>query len=190
MKKMRLSDLLFLALCADLGLFSKRLISPFANVLTDMLRIPGGIGTGFSLMFLVVAASLVSGRWCATFMSVVQSMIALSLGMVGSMGALSPIGYVVPGLVIDLTLLVAERIKAERLMALTLANMLSSAAASLTANAIVFHLWGVPLALYLCVSLCCGAICGMLANTLAARLGFVLEQQGRQRRENQTQPDA
>ena len=58
MKRFSLRNLLFLTLCCDLGLFSKRLIAPAANILTDFLRIPGGIGTSFSLMFLVVAAAL------------------------------------------------------------------------------------------------------------------------------------
>ena len=86
MKRFSLRNLLFLTLCCDLGLFSKRLIAPAANILTDFLRIPGGIGTSFSLMFLVVAAELVPIFGCATLMSIIQSMIALSLGMVGSMG--------------------------------------------------------------------------------------------------------
>ena len=98
MKRFSLRNLLFLTLCCDLGLFSKRLIAPAANILTDFLRIPGGIGTSFSLMFLVVAAELVPIFGCATLMSVIQSMIALSLGMVGSMGILSPIGYIVVAL--------------------------------------------------------------------------------------------
>ena len=42
MKHLRLRQIIFLALCCDLGLFSKRLIAPFANVITDALHIPGG----------------------------------------------------------------------------------------------------------------------------------------------------
>ena len=82
MNRYSLRNLLFLTLCCDLGLFSKRLISPAANILTDFLRIPGGIGTSFSLMFLVVAAELVPVFGCATLMSLVQSLIALSLGSI------------------------------------------------------------------------------------------------------------
>ena len=101
MKHARLRRLIFLALCCDLGLFTKRLIAPVANLLTDSLHIPGGIGTSFSLMFLVIAAMLMPGFGCGILMGAVQSAIALSLGMVGSMGVLSPIGYIVPGFVID-----------------------------------------------------------------------------------------
>lgn len=58
MNKDNLKRLIVMALCCDLGLFSKRLIAPAANVLTDALHIPGGIGTAFSLMFLIVAVGL------------------------------------------------------------------------------------------------------------------------------------
>ena len=131
MNRYSLRNLLFLTICCDLGLFSKRLIAPAANILTDFMRIPGGIGTSFSLMFIVVAAELVPIFGCATLMSIIQSMIALSLGMVGSMGILSPIGY-------------------------------------------MFHLPGIPLALYVVVALASGAVCGCFAGVLAKRLRPVL----------------
>ena len=45
MNKDKLRRLIIMALCCDIGLFSKRLIAPAANVITDALHIPGGIGT-------------------------------------------------------------------------------------------------------------------------------------------------
>ena len=170
MNKYDLRSLLFLTLCCDLGLFGKRLIAPVANILTDFLRVPGGIGTSFSLMFLVVAAMIVKKRGCATIMGIVQSAIALSMGMVGSMGALSPIGYIVPGLIIDLILAGAERIALDGRLSMTLANMTGAAAAGLTANVIVFHLSGIILALYISIALASGAIFGALGYTLVQRL--------------------
>ena len=59
MRQSRLSKLNFMALCCVLGLFTKKLINPLANVITEALHIPGGISTGFSIMFLVVAAEVV-----------------------------------------------------------------------------------------------------------------------------------
>ena len=170
MKQNRLQSLIFLALCCDLGLFSKRLIAPAANIITDFLRIPGGIGTSFSLMFLVVAASVVPVPFCATLMSVVQSLLALALGMVGSMGALSPIGYIVPGIVIDAVFSVSGKCGISSRLSSAAANMLSAAAASLAANLIVFRLHGTVLMLYLAVALLSGALCGWLAHVLAVRL--------------------
>lgn len=159
-----------MALCCDLGLFSKKLIAPAANVLTDALHIPGGIGTSFSLMFLIVAVGVMPRFWCGTIMGAVQSLIALSLGMVGSMGALSPIGYIVPGFVIDCVMYAARRLELKTEYGAVLANMLSAASAGLTANFIVFRLSGVVLALYVAVALTSGAVCGVLGSELIKRL--------------------
>lgn len=170
MNKDKLKRLIIMALCCDLGLFSKRLIAPAANVITDALHIPGGIGTSFSLMFLIVASGLMPRFWCGTVMGAVQSLIALSLGMVGSMGALSPIGYIVPGFVIDCVMWAARRLNAKTQYTVIIANMFSAAAASITANLIVFRLSGVALLLYVSVALTSGAICGLLGGELLRRL--------------------
>ena len=174
MGRYKMRTLIFLALCCDLGLFSKRLIAPAANIITDALHIPGGIGTSFSLMFLVIGAMLIPKFGCATLMGAVQSLIALSLGMVGSMGILSPIGYIVPGLLIDGVLALSRRTGWEPSVSAVAANMLSAAGAGLTANCIVFRLWGVPLLLYLAVALFSGAVCGLLGASLTKRLHPVI----------------
>ena len=170
MKTIPLRTLIFLTLCCDLGLFSKRLISPAANLLTDFLHIPGGIGTSFSLMFLVVAAVMVERLGCAAVMGIVQSALALAFGMVGSMGALSAIGYIVPGIVIDLFLFITRKGPLPRRERIVLANAAAASCAALTANFIVFRLQGAALLLYLCVSATSGAIFGLLGAEIARRL--------------------
>lgn len=170
MKTLNLRTLIFLALCCDLGLFSKRLISPAANMITDFLHIPGGIGTSFSLMFLVIAAVMVGRFGCAAVMGVVQSVLAVAFGMVGSMGALSVIGYVVPGFVIDLLLFITKKTPLSRQDRIVLANAVAAPSAALTANFIVFHLRGIVLLLYLCVAAASGAIFGLLGAEIARRL--------------------
>ena len=129
---------------------------------------------GIIAVLVVVAAELVPIFGCATLMSIIQSMIALSLGMVGSMGILSPIGYIVPGIVIDLIFLLSRKTGLGTDLTLTIANMLGAASASLAANLIVFHLPGVPLALYIVVALASGAVCGGFAGVLVKRLRPVI----------------
>ena len=174
MKSNRLRTLIFMALCCDLGLFSKRLISPAANLLTDALHIPGGIGTSLSLMFLVIAAAVVGRFGCAAAMGAVQSALALAFGMVGSMGALSPIGYIVPGLVIDLVLAALRRTPLPRRDCIVLANMAAAPCAAMTANLIVFRLRGAVLLLYLCVAALSGAVFGLAGAEIVRRLIPVL----------------
>ena len=173
MTRSRLMRLVFYAITCDLGLFAKRLIAPAANIVTESLHIPGGIGTAFSLMFLVVAASVTGRFGAATLMGAVQGFLALSLGMVGSMGALSPLGYIIPGIVIDLVLYFFRLIppdKAAAVFCIPAANGLASLAACLTANVIVFHLGGAVLLIYAMVSATSGFLFGLVGITLAERL--------------------
>lgn len=170
MRQLNVRQLIFMALCCDLGLFAKKLILPAANLVTDALHIPGGIGTSFSLLFLVVSAFLLPGAWCATLMGAAQSLIAVSFGMVGSMGALAPIGYIVPGVVIDLMRQISARGWLRREDSVLLASVLASLSAALTANCIVFRLWGPALWLYGAVAATSGAVCGLLAVSLTERL--------------------
>lgn len=183
MRRSKLKRLIFMALCCDLGLFTKRLIAPAANVITDSLHIPGGIGTAFSLMFLVVAVALMPRFGAGIIMSAVQSGIALAMGMVGSMGALSPIGYIVPGIVIDCVFLFAKRTKLKLEHKMLIANALAGLSASMAANIIVFRLWGVVLLLYMSVACTCGAICGLLGAKIARRLLPVIGKEERHEEE-------
>ena len=175
MKRFNLRALVFMALCCDLGMISKKLISPAANVITEFLHIPGGIATSFSLMFLVIAASVVSLPFCATLMGGVQSLLALILGTTGSMGIFAPIGYIMPGLVIDLVFLLWKKVSWDPPLGIMLASVAASVTACLTANIIVFRLRGIILLLYVCVSATGGAICSLLANVLTERLRSMIK---------------
>ena len=178
MKHKKLQQLLFWALCCDLGLFAKKLIAPAANLITDALHIPGGIGTSFSLLFLVIGGCVVPHFGSGALMGLVQSVLAVLFGI------LAPIGYIIPGLIIDIVLWVGRKSHLEKQFSCCLANMLSAAAAALTANIIVFRLRGIVLALYVAVSLFTGAISGLAAGKVAKRLEAI----GKIREEKEYQP--
>jgi len=165
--------MIFMALCCDCGLIAKKIISPVANVVTEALHIPGGIATGFSLMFLIVAAYVLRIFGCATVMSVVQSILALSFGMVGSMGFLAPLGYIIPGIAIDLCLYFSNKASSSPTYGITAASVISSVCACLVANIIVFRLSGIVLAVYVCVAATTGAICSIPACILTERLSSI-----------------
>lgn len=176
MKHHQLFNLNVMAMCCILGLISKKMINPFANVITDALHIPGGVSTGFSIMFLVIAMELVQIPYGGTKMGTAQGLLALALGRVGSMGILSPLGYITPGLAIDLIYWLPCCRNASRTVRMMLANGLAAVMASLTANLIVFHLWGPVFWLYLCVSLTSGSLYGILGSAVAARLSTAMGQ--------------
>lgn len=175
MKRFDLRSLIFLALCCNLGLVAKRLINPLANIITDSLHIPGGIGTSFSLMFLVIAVVLEPRFGCGALVGAVQGGIALCLGMVGNMGALSPIGYILPGLMTDLVMLLGGKFHMQLTEKMLAANMLAGVIAAFTANCIVFRLRGIVLLLYLCVAATSGSICGLVGAQIVKRLTTVVK---------------
>ena len=167
MKKSKLKIYIFMALCCSMGMFAKKLVNPFANIITDYLRIPGGISTAFSIMFLVVAREICGIKWCGTMMGLVQGALALAMGRVGSMGIFMPLGYIVPGVVIDLVSIILDKTSwTDGTEKAAVINMLASLSAAMTANALVFRLWGVVLVLYGAVASISGLCFGILGAEL------------------------
>lgn len=170
MSQIRLQKIVFWAFCCAMGLFCKRLIGPAANIITGWLHVPGGISSSFSLMFLAIAGVLAPHPGCCTMMAAAQSMLALVFGMVGSMGLLSPIGYIIPGIAMDVVFWCSAKLKWNAADALTGANAFGAVIAAFTANLIVFHLRGLLLLCYICVAAVSGMTFGLLGCTLAKRL--------------------
>lgn len=174
MKYSKLTRLNFMALCCVLGIFTKKLINPFTNLITEALHIPGGVSTAFSIMFLVIAKELVGTKASGTLMATVQGLLALALGRVGSMGILMPLAYIVTGIAIDFVYYIAEYIKLSQGERMVFANALAALMASLVANILVFQLPLSVMGIYFAVSLLSGTCFGLLGSSLATRLNKAL----------------
>ena len=109
-------------------------------------------------------------------MGAVQGFLALTLGRIGSMGILAPLGYIVPGITIDVVYSLQKYLKLSRTERMMLANGFAAVMASVTANVLVFHLRGPVLWLYLCVSLTSGSIYGYLGSLVVVRLCPIYQQ--------------
>ena len=164
-----------MALCCDMGIVCKKLISPGANMITGYLHIPGGIGTSFSLMFILIGAYICDFFGAATLMCFVQSILAFVLGSSGSMGMLVFIAYLIPGLTIDCSMAILRHFSCQKKITfLALTNSLAGFSAALCANALTFRLVGPPLWLYFSVAATTGVLTGTLAACLIERLSPVL----------------
>ena len=172
-KNENLRQLTFLAVCIALSLVTKRIVSPFTNILTDFIRIPGGgAATAFSLMFLLVGTSAVNWRWAAAYSGFIQSIIALSLGMSSYQGLFALLTYTAPGIVIDLFRMVyPQKDKAY----FTLACAAANTAGALLTNLLVFKLQGVAFLLWMLVACSFGLFGGILGNELFRRIKKVPE---------------
>ena len=174
-KKITLTQLIFMALCCDIGLISKKLISPVTNIVTDSLHIPGGIGSSFSIMFIIIGAVICDVPGCALIMCIVQSVIAVFIGSSGSMGILMIIGYIIPGIIIELSFLFLRKFNFFSSNTIAVTNALAGAAAAIFANAVTFGLKGIVLLLYISVGFTSGVIFGYLGTLLLKRLKPVLK---------------
>jgi LytS/YehU family sensor histidine kinase len=163
-RKIQLYELFFITFCCIFGLFSKRLISPLTNVLTDFARIPGGsLATGFSLMFLVIGSALVNSYFVGTLMGFVQGMLALFLGMTGYQGILCILTFSFPGLIIDLVNLCYRKKDSLRFL---LGCVLGKVGSALLSNLLIFHLKSVAGLLWILLAACSGIAGGFMAKML------------------------
>lgn len=180
MKYSKLAMLNFMALCCVLGIFTKKMINPFANIITEALHIPGGVSTAFSIMFLVIASEVVrfsdtefsekEKRFVATLMGTVQGFLALALGRVGSMGIFMPLGFMVTGITIDLVYEAGKLLSFSAKERMVFANAVAAVMASAFANLLVFSLPLQVLGLYLCVSCSSGTAFGLLGFGIKNKL--------------------
>lgn len=145
-------------------------------MITGYLHIPGGVGTSFSLMFLTVACVTYPYPGAGALMGFVQSIIAVMMGKSGSMGAMAPIGYIVPGIVMDLVIIVCRKMKTDEMIMTVMVNVFGAVTACLFANLIVFRLSGIVLLLYVLVSMLTGSIAGTLAYVIAKRIKPIINE--------------
>ena len=175
-QKIPLRHLTFLAICIALSLVTKRVISPVTNLLTDLIRIPGGgAATAFSLMFLLVGTSGLHWCWATTAAAFVQSLIALSMGMSSYQGLFAVLTYTLPGVVIDLfRILFPRRDKTYFSLACATAN----ASGALLTNILVFHLEGVVFLLWILVAASMGLLGGLLGELIFQKIIRISEYRG------------
>ncbi len=156
-------DLTVIAFMAALGLATKHVIYPLVNMVSAPVNLPTGtIAGGIYMMWLIVARGVVNRPGAATLCASVQSF-AVFLTIFGRYGVLNFPVYIVPGLVIDGTLLLVRHRKLCCRGCAMLAGMLSNAAGVALVSSVVFH---VPFVL-LVFQVAVGAISGGFGGALA-----------------------
>ena len=169
MKRFTLKELIVAAMLAAMGIAVKPLLSPVFNVLTDFIRIPGGSATaGISVMFLVAAAALIRKRGTALLAGLLQGLLSLATGISAAAGVLVLITYSLPGLAIDLVMLLPVSLpdRTRRMLAGS-AGVLAGAAAT---NLLYFRMSVIPFILFYAVGILSGALGGWIVHLILQRL--------------------
>jgi len=156
-------DLVLIAVFAALGISIKPVVVPIAHLAAAPLFIPAGaLAGGLYMMWLVVGAGLVRKPGTATLIALVQALVVMLTGTVGSHGAMSLVSYTAPGIAIDLTLLLIGH-SACCLRCCFLAGIVANVTGTLMVNLIFFRLPPIPLALTLTTAALSGAVGGIIS---------------------------
>lgn len=163
-------EIIIIALIAAIGVAIKPVIVPLAHIITGPLYIPGGaIAGGLYMMWIVLGAGLVEKKGTATLISIVQAIMVISLGIYGNHGILSLITYILPGIMVDLYLLLF-RVKELNMWDYFIGGILANISGTFLVNAIFFRLPFIPLMLTLSAASLSGGIGGLIAYTVTSRL--------------------
>ena len=156
-------DLILIAAMAALGVALKPVINPIVHLITTPLQIPGGsLAGGLYMMWIVVAMGLTGKRLTPTMVGLVQAILVMITGITGSHGAMSLISYTLPGIVVDLALLIMNH-RVCCLPCSFVAGMLANVTGTACTNMIFFNLPLIPLILSLLIAAFSGAIGGIIS---------------------------
>jgi len=163
-------DLIIIALVAALGIASKPVIVPLSHIITGPLFIPGGVAAGgFYMMWLVLGTGITGKRGTASLIGIVQSIIILGTGVFGYHGLFSLISYTLPGIAVDLGLIIIRH-RVCCLYCAFFAGILANVSGSILINLIYFRLPLVPLILSLSVAALSGGLGGIVAYKILEKI--------------------
>lgn len=156
-------NLVVIAMMAALGIATKPVVVPLAHIITGPLYIPGGaIAGGFYMMWIVLGAGLVGKRGTATLIAVVQAIMVISLGIFGTHGIMSFFTYILPGLAVDIVLLISRH-RGCCLGCLFISGIVANISGTFLVNIVFFRLPLVPLLLSLSSAALSGGLGGVIA---------------------------
>ena len=163
-------DLILIAAMAALGLAVKAVVTPLIHLASAPLFIPGGaLGGGIYMMWLVMAVGITGKRGAATLAGVVQAILVILTSIGGSHGLLSLVSYTLPGIAIDIWLLISRH----RLCCLPCAFVsciLANLSGTVAVNLIFFQLPMLPMLLSFAAAAFSGGVGGVLAWHLLVAL--------------------
>lgn len=170
LKKFSVFNLIIIALVSALGVATKPIVVPLIHIITGVLFIPGGaVAGGFYMLWIVLGIGLVKRKGTGLLIGIVQAILVISTGIMGTHGIMSLISYTLPGLAADIVFLFSKNYNYNVLHYL-FGCMAANITGSLISNLLFFRLPAVTVVLILSVSALSGAIGGIVASGLVKGL--------------------
>ena len=159
-------DLIIIAIMAAIGVAIKPIVSSLTHSVTAALAIPGGaLAGGLYMMWLVLAYAITGKYGSATLVGVIQAIIMIIAPVPGSHGILSLFTYTLPGIAIDVLLIIIVGLLKCNFEAWVsfLCGLVANLTGSLATSVIFFHLPPLFIVLVIVSSATSGGIGGLLA---------------------------
>lgn len=161
-------ELVLISIMAALGIASKTIIVPLIHIVTGALFIPGGaLAGGFYMMWILLGAAIVKKPGAATLVALVQAIMIIVLGGMGTHGIMSLLTYSLPGITTDLFLIIRRRYDlVDCFFGCIIANMTGT----FLSNLVFFRLPIIPLVFSLSLAALSGGLGGFIAYTIVKSL--------------------
>lgn len=155
-------DLVIIAIISALGIATKPIVVPLVHIITGPLFIPGGaVAGGFYMMWLVLGAGFVKKTGTPTLIGLVQAILVISTGIMGTHGVMSLASYTIPGIVVDIIFLFSKD-KSFNILHYVFGTMAANVSGTLIANILFFRLPKVTVVLVLASAALSGVIGGII----------------------------
>ncbi|MEX1378100.1 MAG: ECF transporter S component [Eubacteriales bacterium] len=166
----KLSDYILMSMIASMGIAVKVIIVPLAHILTGPLFIPGGVvAGGFYMAFLVLGEAITRKHGTATIIALIQAVVVLITGTLGSHGAASLFTYTLPGIAVDMVFLIL-RCNQWCMLSCFIGGVAANVTGSFAVNLTIFNLSFVPLMLSLLTAALTGGLGGLISYSIASNL--------------------
>lgn len=156
-------QLVIISVVAALGVATKPIIVPLVHIITGPLFIPGGaVAGGFYMFWIVLGIGLVKIKGTGTLIGIIQGLLVIITGAMGTHGILSIVSYTLPGLAADLVFLFSGKNK-HNIIQFIIASMAANVVGTLISNAMFFRLPLETLLILITGAALSGALGGVLA---------------------------
>ena len=166
LNKFSVYNLIIIAVVSALGIATKPIVVPLVHVITGPLFIPGGaIAGGFYMFWIVLGAGIVKKTGTATLIGIVQGILVIATGTMGTHGIMSIVSYTLPGIVADIVFLFSKN-KKYNILHYVFGCLAANVTGTLISNILFFRLPFVTVILILSAAALSGTIGGLIAYTI------------------------
>lgn len=163
-------NLTIIAIVSALGVATKPIVVPLVHIVTGPLFIPGGaIAGGFYMMWIVIGVGLVKKFGTGTLIGIVQAILVVATGAMGSHGIMSIVSYTLPGICVDIVFLFAKN-KNYNVLHYVFGCMFANVIGTFISNMMFFRLPNLAVTLMLSSAALSGAVGGVIAYSIIKSL--------------------